>query len=91
VAKPGKKREWCIEVHVRATEDEAEDIVERLGAAICPDPFHPGYCRVPWAIQRLRPRGKAAKRWKKYFREERAAAEAAGDVPRDEPPRAISP
>lgn len=82
---------WCIEVYVRATDDEAEDVIERLGAAICPDPFHPGYCRVPWAIQRLRPTGKAAKRWKRYFREERAAAKSAGDVPENVSPEGVSP
>lgn len=80
VANPDKKRVWRVEVYIHATDDEAEDVVERLGTAICPDPFHPGYCPVPWCIQRCRPTGKSAKYWKKYFRDERAAAEASGDV-----------
>ncbi len=83
MAKPDKKRAWCVKVYLHATDAEAQEITESLGAAICPDPFHPGYCRVPWAIERSRPVGKAAKRWKKYFREERATAEAVGDVQPD--------
>ena len=81
MAKPDKKRVWRVEVYIDATDDEAEEVVERLGAAICPDAFHPGYCRVPWSILSTRPKGKKAKHWKKYFREERAAAKAAGDLP----------
>ncbi len=83
MAKPDTKRVWRIEVYIRATDAEAEEVVERLGAAICPDPFHFDYCPVPWSILRFRPKGKAAKYWKKYFREERAAAKDAGDLPRE--------
>ena len=79
MAKPEKKRVWRVEVYINATDDEADDIVERLGAAICPDPFHAGYCPVPWSILSFRPGGKARKYWKAYFREERAAAKASGD------------
>jgi len=86
MTKTGKKRAWCIKVYVHASDDEVEDLVERIGAAICPDPFHAGYCPVPWAILRSRPTGKAGKRWKRYFRDERAAAEAAGDLPEDKSP-----
>jgi hypothetical protein len=71
---------WRVEVYIHATDDEAEDVVERLGAALCPDAFHPGYCPVPWSILRFRPKGKAAKCWKRYFREERAAAKSSGDL-----------
>ena len=86
MASPSKKRVWRVEVYIHATDDEAEGIVERLGTAICPEPFHPGYCPVPWSILKLRPMGKSAKHWKRYFRDERAAAEASGDVVPDDPP-----
>jgi hypothetical protein len=81
MAKQSKKRVWRVEVYIHATADEADDIVERLGAAICPDLFHPGYCPVPWSIWSFRQKGKRGKYWKKYFRKERAAAKAAGDLP----------
>lgn len=85
VANPNKKRVWRVEVYIHATDDEAEDIVERLGTAICPEPFHRGYCPVPWSILKFRPKGKSARYWKKYFRDERAAAEASGDVAPEDP------
>jgi len=92
MAKPDKKRVWRVEVYINATDDEAEDVVERLGAAICPDAFHPGYCPVPWSILKFRPKGKRAKYWKRYFRAERAAARASGDLPPETPPAAaVSP
>lgn len=80
MAKPDKKRVWRVEVYINATDEEADEVVERLGAAICPDAFHPGYCPVPWSILRFRPKRKTAKYWKKCFRDERAAARASGDL-----------
>jgi hypothetical protein len=86
MAKPEKKRVWRVEVTLHATDAEADEVVERLGAALCPDPFHPGYCPVPWSIVHFRPKKKAAKYWKKHFGDERAAAKACGDLPPAGPP-----
>lgn len=88
MAKLDKKRVWRVEVYIHATDDEAGEVVERLGAAICPDPSHRGYCPVPWSLLLCRPKGKRAKYWKKYFRDERAAAKASGDVPPETPSQA---
>ncbi len=77
MSEPVKKHVWCLKVYIHATEVEARDVAERLGAAICPDPAHPGYCDVPWAIETSRPTGKAATDWRDYFADERAAAERA--------------
>ena len=79
--KSSEKQVWCVKVYLHATEDEAAEISERLGAAICPDPFHAGYCPVPWGTETVRPSGKEARSWEQHFKEERAAAEAAGDLP----------
>jgi hypothetical protein len=85
------KRIWRIEVHIEAGDDEAEAVAERLGAAICPDAHHPGYCPVPWSISTSRATGRAAKHWTRYFREERAAAAACGDLPPRSPSTDGSP
>ena len=87
MGRPDKKRVWRIEVYVHATDDEVDNVIERLGTAICPDPFHPGYCPVPWCIWRSRPKGKWATYWKQYFKDERAAAKASGDRPPEVSPR----
>ncbi len=75
------KHVWCIAAYVDATEVEAQEIAERIGTVICPEPFHDGYCPIPWTIETSRPTGKADQYWTKYFADERAAAQAAGDVP----------
>ena len=46
-----EKRVWCVAVYVHATDDEVEDVAERLGAALCPDPAHEGLCPVPWTTE----------------------------------------
>jgi len=37
-------------VTLLASDTELESIVDRIGAAICPPPDHPGPCANPWSI-----------------------------------------
>jgi hypothetical protein len=47
-----EQREWLVQVVLRATEAEAEEVVERLGEVICVPPDHDGRCRTPWTLIR---------------------------------------
>jgi hypothetical protein len=44
-----------IRVGVWASEEQAQELVERISRALCPDPEHRGPCAVPWAIRVLGP------------------------------------
>ena len=46
------QREWLLQVVVRATDAEVEQIVDRLGEAICVPPDHDGRCTTPWTLNR---------------------------------------
>jgi len=81
VENSSEKRVWRVAVYVHATDDEVEDVVERLGAALCPDPSHEGYCPVPWTTETIKLEGADAQLWEQHFAEERAAAETAGVAP----------
>jgi hypothetical protein len=37
-------------VTLLASDAELESIVDRIGAAICSPPDHPGQCAIPWLI-----------------------------------------
>ncbi|SCL56545.1 hypothetical protein GA0070604_3435 [Micromonospora eburnea] len=39
---------WKITIAVLATEEEIDQIGERIPAAVCGDPDHPGPCATPW-------------------------------------------
>jgi hypothetical protein len=57
------------------------DVAERLGAVLCPDPVHEGYCPVSWTTETTKLEGADVQFWEEHFAQERAAAEAAGDLP----------
>ncbi|ABS01547.1 hypothetical protein FHR75_002114 [Kineococcus radiotolerans] len=44
-----------IRIGVWASEEQAQDVVERISRALCPDPEHDGPCEVPWSISVLGP------------------------------------
>jgi hypothetical protein len=49
---PVEQREWLVQVVLRASEEEAEQVVDRLGDAICVPADHDGPCVTPWTIIR---------------------------------------
>ncbi|WP_432837867.1 hypothetical protein [Dactylosporangium sp. CA-092794] len=45
-----EQRPWAIRVTLLASDTELESIVNRIGAAICVPPDHPGPCANPWSV-----------------------------------------
>lgn len=45
-----EQRPWAIQIAVLATDNEIDQLGERLALALCPDPEHPGPCQNPWQI-----------------------------------------
>lgn len=45
-----EQRPWAVLVTLLASDTELESIVDRIGAAICSPPDHPGPCANPWSI-----------------------------------------
>ena len=39
---------WHIGAIIRATHEQAEEVLAALGRILCPDPDHDGPCPVPW-------------------------------------------
>jgi hypothetical protein len=39
-----------VRVTILASEAELDSVVDRIGAAICGAPDHPGPCATPWSI-----------------------------------------
>lgn len=48
-----EQRDWLVQVALRATEDEAEQVVERIGEVICVPADHDGRCVTPWTLVRV--------------------------------------
>jgi hypothetical protein len=46
------RREWLVQVVVRADDAEADAIVERMGEVIRVPPDHEGRCSTPWTLMR---------------------------------------
>ncbi|MEV0719503.1 hypothetical protein [Asanoa sp. NPDC050611] len=44
------QRPWAIRLTLLASDAELDRIVERIGAAICESPDHPGPCANPWLV-----------------------------------------
>jgi hypothetical protein len=45
---------WRFTVVLQATEAEADQAADAIARALCPDEFHDGPCRTPWALIRSR-------------------------------------
>jgi len=45
-----EQRPWAVRVTILASDNELDAIVDRIGAAICSPPDHPGPCANPWSI-----------------------------------------
>jgi hypothetical protein len=45
-----EQRAWAVRVTVLATDADIDDITDRLGLALYPDPDHSGRCPNPWEI-----------------------------------------
>jgi hypothetical protein len=73
-------RFWKISAVIEATKDEADQAVEAIGRALCPEPDHAGYCEVPWVTMTCRfddldDDERAS--WQAEFDEDRRKADAA--------------
>lgn len=76
------KRVWAIKVFVEATEEEANEAVESIGSALCPEENHPGYCPVPWATVLIPPDSldpDELAEWSRSFAEDRERARRADE------------
>jgi hypothetical protein len=45
---------WRISAVIEADEQEANEALDAIGRALCPEPGHPGYCPVPWHTELIR-------------------------------------
>ncbi|MFI8433532.1 hypothetical protein ACIGJO_07250 [Streptomyces sp. NPDC079020] len=50
-------RVYEVRLGVYATEQQAEDLKERISAMLCPDPDHAPPCPIPWSVALLRGEG----------------------------------
>lgn len=79
---PGAKREiWKLDAFIEATSEQANDALEAIGRALCPDDDHPVYCPVPWVTMIIRfadldDEEKAS--WQQEFDDDRRRAREAG-------------
>ncbi|GLK12817.1 hypothetical protein [Streptosporangium carneum] len=44
---------WEIRLGVYATQQEAEEVKERVTRLLCPDPDHAPPCPIPWSVSML--------------------------------------
>jgi hypothetical protein len=77
-----EKTVWAIKVLIEATREEADEALEAIARALCPDEDHPGYCPVPWttvlcAFDDLDPNERA--QWTESFADDRNRARQAGE------------
>lgn len=68
---------WQVTVLIEATPRDKDAAMEAIERALCPDPDHPGYCRVAWfastaALTELDDDERAS--WQEMFDDDRAAA-----------------
>lgn len=56
-----EKRLWQVKIALVATAVEHEELLDRLGEVLCPDPDHEGPCPVPWAMHSLNQDGLSPK------------------------------
>ena len=78
----GERTVWAIKVLIEATAEQAEETVEAIARAICPQDDHPGYCPAPWttvvcALDELTPEERAT--WSESFAADRERAKRAGE------------
>ncbi len=45
-----RRKTWEIRVGVYASEEQAEDLQNRIQRLLCPDPSHRPPCPIPWSI-----------------------------------------
>jgi hypothetical protein len=45
-----EQRPWAVRLTLLASDTELESIINRIGAAICSPPDHPGPCPNPWSV-----------------------------------------
>lgn len=69
-----EKTVWAIKVVIEATPEQADEAVDVIADALCPDQDHPGYCPVPWTtvlcrLDDLDPEERAA--WSESFENDR--------------------
>ncbi len=48
---PQDRALWEVRVGVYATEEQAEDLRERIHLSLCPDPEHRSPCPIPWTTR----------------------------------------
>ncbi|MDQ3640345.1 MAG: hypothetical protein M3450_02445 [Actinomycetota bacterium] len=78
-----EKRVWAIKVFVEATEEEANEAVEAISSALCPEENHSGYCPVPWATVLVPPDSfdpDELAEWSRSFAADRERARKAGEA-----------
>ncbi|MBB6171312.1 hypothetical protein HNR23_001372 [Nocardiopsis mwathae] len=56
---PGSRTTFEVRVGLLSTEEEADHLVDRLPALICPEEFHKGPCHMPWTSSCHPPAGDA--------------------------------
>ena len=74
---------WAIHLMIEATDAQADEAIEAIGRALCPDENHSAYCPVPWTLMRcafhdLDPDELAG--WQENFDEDRQRARDAGEL-----------
>ncbi|MBK0870763.1 MAG: hypothetical protein IJH84_21385 [Saccharopolyspora sp.] len=42
---------WEIRLGIYATEQQAEEVKERITRLLCPDPDHAPPCPIPWSVR----------------------------------------
>lgn len=77
-----EKTVWAIKVLIETTEEQAEEAVDAIAKALCPDEDHSGYCSQPWTtvlckLDDLDPEERAT--WSRSFADDRGQARQAGE------------
>ncbi|MFF4605279.1 hypothetical protein ACFY12_21415 [Streptomyces sp. NPDC001339] len=44
---------WEVRLGIYATQQQAEEIKERITSLLCPDPDHAPPCPIPWSVMTL--------------------------------------
>ena len=73
---------WTIKVLIEATAEEADEAVDVIAGALCPDETHPGECAMPWTTGLCRLEELDADErvmWAESFADDRAQAQQAAE------------
>jgi hypothetical protein len=50
---PEEPTVWEIRLGIYTTRQQADEITERVGLLLCPDPNHTTTCPIPWSITQI--------------------------------------